>query len=173
MICRGIKAPESVLGRGAVAVAALGAGTPSGDARRGFLHHLSTLQQHCRGTTQLLENWHAHTHTTITTTPSCCTKVVHRAIQRLHTHMHTTNSCATQHQNTGSQKDDWARKNMRGLQRRAAQQGETIGLGIQKDQPLYSWAVWYDMHRDRLWSPGTEALVPWDRSLPQGCYSAN
>ncbi len=44
-ICRGVKAPDSVLGRGAVAVAALGAGTPSGDARRGFLHHLSTLQQ--------------------------------------------------------------------------------------------------------------------------------
>lgn len=32
-----MKAPESVLGRGAEAVAALGAGTPSGDARRGFL----------------------------------------------------------------------------------------------------------------------------------------
>ena len=45
MICTDVKAPESVLGRGAVAVAALGTGAPSGDERRGFLHHLSTLQQ--------------------------------------------------------------------------------------------------------------------------------
>ena len=66
---------------------------------------------------------------------------------------------------TGSQKDDWARKNMRGLQQKSSTAGRRIGLGTQKDQPLYSWAVWYDMHRDRLWSPGTEALVPWDRSF--------
>jgi len=88
VICTDVKAPDSVLGRGAVAVAALGTGAPSGDARRGFLHHLSTLE-HQRDKDTVQRRYQAaqkSAHTTITTTRFCCTKVVHRAIQRLYTH---------------------------------------------------------------------------------------